>query len=85
MQAGDRVRINPVRPPQPAAVNVWWICGLLLLATVLNYLDRQVLSLTADRIIQEFGLTREQFGEILAWFRYSYAGVQIAGGWLVDL
>ena len=67
-----------------AAPGTWWICLLLLLATVLNYLDRQVLALTADRIIAEYGLTHEQFGELLAWFRYSYAGVQIGGGWLVD-
>ena len=31
----------------------WVICGLLLGATVLNYLDRQVLSLTAEKIIEE--------------------------------
>jgi ACS family hexuronate transporter-like MFS transporter len=77
------------KPPDSAvrrvAPGTWWICLLLLFATVLNYLDRQVLSLTADRIIAEYGLSREQFGELLAWFRYSYAAVQIGGGWLVDL
>ena len=62
----------------------WWICGLLMLATVLNYLDRQVLSLTAEKIIGEFRVDQEAFGKILASFRYSYAVVQIGGGWLVD-
>jgi ACS family hexuronate transporter-like MFS transporter len=62
----------------------WWICGFLFLATVLNYLDRQVLSLTADRIIGEFGLTKEGFGKIIAAFRYSYGIFQIFGGFLVD-
>ena len=28
----------------------WWICGLLMLATVVNYMDRQTLSVTAKRI-----------------------------------
>ncbi|MBK9166225.1 MAG: MFS transporter [Bryobacterales bacterium] len=62
----------------------WWVCGLLLLATILNYLDRQVLSLTAEKIIDEFGVTKEGFGMVLSAFRYSYAVMQIAGGWLVD-
>lgn len=62
----------------------WWVCGLLLLATMLNYLDRQVLSLTAERIIAEFHTTKEGFGEIIAVFRYAYATVQFFGGWIVD-
>ena len=40
----------------------WWVCGLLLLATILNYLDRQVLSLTAEKIIEECGVAKEGFG-----------------------
>jgi MFS transporter, ACS family, hexuronate transporter len=86
MKAGAKGQLSETatRSFARAAPGTWWICLLLLLATVLNYLDRQVLALTADRIIAEYGLTREQFGELLAWFRYSYAGVQIVGGWLVD-
>jgi len=62
----------------------WWIAILLLAATILNYLDRQVLSLTAEKVIGEFGIGQEGFGRIVAAFRYSYAFVQVAGGWLVD-
>jgi len=62
----------------------WWICILLLLATVLNYLDRQVLSLTAEHVMAEFGLDKEGFGRVLGAFRYSYALVQVFGGWIVD-
>jgi MFS transporter, ACS family, hexuronate transporter len=62
----------------------WWICILLLAATVLNYLDRQVLSLTAEHVMQEFGLDKEGFGRVLGAFRYSYAIVQVFGGWIVD-
>ena len=62
----------------------WWICGFLFLATALNYLDRQVLSLTADKIIGEFGLNKEGFGKVIAVFRYSYGIFQIFGGFLVD-
>src|SRR4051794_30615547 len=67
-----------------SAVAKWWICTLLLLATVLNYLDRQVLSLTAERLMAEFRIDKEGFGQIVASFRYSYAAVQLFGGWIVD-
>lgn len=62
----------------------WWLCGFLFLATVLNYLDRQVLALTAEKIIDEFQLNKEGFGRVISAFRAGYAIFQIAGGWLVD-
>lgn len=66
------------------SARTWWTCFLLFVATSIVYLDRQVLSLTAGRIIADFGLTNEQFGQIVAAFRYSYGLVQILGGFLVD-
>lgn len=74
---------EPVRTLLPVSAK-WWICILLLLATVLNYLDRQVLSLTAEHVMNEFGLDKEGFGRVLGAFRYSYALVQVFGGWIVD-
>lgn len=62
----------------------WGVAVVLFLSTVLNYIDRQVLSLNAEYVMGEFDLTREQFGWIVAAFRYAYAGFQTAGGWLVD-
>lgn len=74
---------NPDFPVKTPA-RVWWLCGFLFLATVLNYLDRQVLALTAELIIEEFNLTQEELGGVIAAFRYAYAIFQIAGGWMVD-
>jgi len=71
---------HPQRPP----ARTWWICFMLFLATAIVYLDRQVLALTAPKIIATFHLTNEQFGHIVAAFRYSYGLVQIFGGFLVD-
>src|ERR1700721_2520525 len=68
---------------RPSA-RTWLICFLLFLATAIVYLDRQVLALTAPKIIATFHLTNEQFGQIVAAFRYSYGVVQIFGGFLVD-
>jgi ACS family hexuronate transporter-like MFS transporter len=66
------------------SARTWWICFLLFCATSIVYLDRQVLALTAGKIIAEFRLTNEQFGQIVGSFRYSYGLVQIFGGFLVD-
>ncbi len=68
----------------PVDRRVWAVVFLLFCATVLNYLDRQVLALTAEQIIDEFHITKEDFGRIISAFRYAYAFFQIAGGWVVD-
>jgi len=62
----------------------WYICGILFLATVLNYLDRQTMSICAPKITAEFGLSNEQFGELLSAFRWTYAVMQIPAGYLAD-
>ncbi len=42
----------------------WWVCGLLLLATTINYMDRQTLANAAVRIVSEFKLSKEQYGDL---------------------
>jgi MFS transporter, ACS family, hexuronate transporter len=73
-----------VKTSERVSARTWWVCFLLFLATAIVYLDRQVLALTAGRIIADFGLTKESFGQIIAAFRYSYGFFQIVGGFLVD-
>lgn len=60
------------------------ICGFLFLATALNYVDRQVLALTASKIIADFGLSKEGLGDVIRAFRYAYGLFQIFGGYFVD-
>ena len=55
----------------------WIICGLLFFATTVNYLDRQVLSLTwKDFIAPEFHWTDSNYGDITASFLYSVCHCQ---------
>ncbi len=35
----------------------WWIASLLFLATVINYIDRQTLSVLAPVLREEFGMS----------------------------
>ncbi len=74
----------PAAPHLPTPRSVWVVCGVMWAATVLNYLDRQVLSLTAEHVMREYDLTQEGFGRLVAAFRYTYGFCQLAGGWLVD-
>ena len=47
----------------------WYLCALLFVATTVNYLDRQVLSLTwKDFIAPEFHWTDTDYGMITGWF-----------------
>lgn len=78
------IESRQMRTQERISARTWWTCFLLFLATSIVYLDRQVLALTAGKIIAEFGLTNEQFGQIVGAFRYSYGLVQIFGGFLVD-
>jgi ACS family hexuronate transporter-like MFS transporter len=63
----------------------WVICSMLFFATTVNYLDRQVLSLTwKDFIAPEFHWTNSDYGNITAWFSIFYAAGMLFAGRFVD-
>ena len=63
----------------------WVICGLLFLATTINYMDRQVLSLTwKDFIAPEFHWTDANYGTITAYFSIFYAIANLFAGKFID-
>ena len=63
----------------------WTICSLLFFATTINYLDRQVLSLTwKDYIVPEFHWNNNDYGTITAIFSLAYAFSMLLAGKFVD-
>lgn len=62
----------------------WWVCVLLLLATMVNYMDRLTLNQTAKRIKDELQLTNEQYGQIEFTFGVGFALGSLLVGWSVD-
>ncbi|MBQ8069734.1 MAG: MFS transporter [Bacteroidales bacterium] len=63
----------------------WWICSLLFVATTVNYLDRQVLSLTYKEFIApEFHWTDADYGTITSMFSIFYAIACLFAGKFVD-
>jgi MFS family permease len=62
----------------------WYVCGLLLLATTINYMDRQTLSSAAPRVIEDFQLSNEQYGDLEMWFGYAFAFGALIFGVIAD-
>ena len=63
----------------------WTICLLLFLATTVNYMDRQVLSLTWKEFISpEFHWTDANYGLITAVFSIVYAIANLIAGRFID-
>ena len=61
----------------------WWIGGLLFLSTVINYLDRQTLSVLAPSLKTEFHWSNQDFALVVISFRVAYAVMQtVSGRWL---
>jgi MFS transporter, ACS family, hexuronate transporter len=62
----------------------WYIGGLLFLSTVINYIDRQTLSVLAPYIKTEFQWSNADFAWLIVAFRIAYAFGQTASGRLLD-
>jgi ACS family hexuronate transporter-like MFS transporter len=62
----------------------WWICGLLMLATMINYMDRLTVNLTAPRIKADLLLSNEQYGQVEGVFGLAFAAGALLFGWSAD-
>ncbi|MDQ8705191.1 MFS transporter [Streptomyces sp. LHD-70] len=60
------------------------IAVMLFVTVVINYLDRSNLSIALPEIARELDLNTAQQGLLLSAFGWTYAALQIPGGWLVD-
>src|SRR6201986_3345619 len=62
----------------------WLIVALLLAATTINYLDRQIIGLLKPILEKEFKWTETDFSHIVMAFTASYAIGLISLGWVID-
>ncbi len=63
---------------------VWVICGLMLLATMLNYMDRQTLAQQATEIRGALGLSNENYGWLETGFGLAFAFGSLVTGAMAD-
>lgn len=69
---------------RPIANLRWWIGGLLFASTVINYLDRQTLSVLAPYLKQQYEWNNQNFALIVIAFRVAYSIGQTLSGRLID-
>ncbi len=62
----------------------WTVCALLFVATTINYLDRQVLSLLFPMLQEKFGWTNSQYANIASAFQFTYAICLLFAGRVID-
>ncbi len=62
----------------------WRICALLLAATTINYIDRQVLGVLAPFLQQEIGWNEIEYGYIVTAFQAAYAIGLLCAGAIID-
>lgn len=62
----------------------WWIGGILFASTVINYIDRQTLSLLAPYLKVEYHWTNSDYANIVIAFRVAYTLGQIIFGIFMD-
>ena len=71
--------------PATAVFRVRWVMiGLVFLATVINYLDRQALSVAAPVIIEQFHLSNVEYSRIIFAFMLAYTVMNGVSGPMVD-
>ena len=68
----------------PRSKRIVIVCLLLLLASAVNYMDRQTLAVASARIKSEFQLENVQYGRVEAIFGYSFAFGSLFWGFIVD-
>jgi ACS family hexuronate transporter-like MFS transporter len=68
---------------QPSRLR-WSIGAMLFLSTVINYIDRQTLSVLASTVSKELGLSNVQYANVLTAFLVPYTAMYVVSGWLAD-
>src|SRR5205823_6116555 len=75
--------MSAASPQRPVSWR-WWVCGLLLFASMINYMDRQTLANVAVRITNEFKLNHEQYGNLEWVFGWAFAVGSLIFGVIAD-
>jgi len=62
----------------------WYVCALLFFASVVNYIDRQVIGILKPTLQQQFGWSELDYGDIVFSFQLAYAIGFLFAGRLMD-
>jgi ACS family hexuronate transporter-like MFS transporter len=62
----------------------WAILAMLFAATVLNYVDRQTLSILASQVQKDLGIDDVGYAHVVQYFLIAYALAYLGAGWVTD-
>ncbi len=62
----------------------WWIVGLLFIAAILNYIDRQTLSALAPTIQKDLDMNEQDYANVVNIFLVAYTIAYLISGRIVD-
>jgi hypothetical protein len=60
----------------------WWIAGLLLLASILNCLDHNPVSVLAPSIQRELDISDQQYAHVMSFSMMAYSLAYLCSGWV---
>jgi MFS transporter, ACS family, hexuronate transporter len=75
---------SPLPHPRPIPSLRWWIGAILFASTVINYIDRQTLSILAPFLKQQYHWTNTDYAAIAIAFRAAYSIGQTVCGRQID-
>lgn len=82
-QASAEIDTSAEKPLKSVRIR-WYLIALLVIGGIINYLDRNNLSIANTTIAKEFGLNTLQMGLLLSAFSWPYAIANLPAGYLVD-
>ncbi|WP_110946626.1 MFS transporter [Pseudomonas bohemica] len=71
-------------PARPMSHRRWFMLSLLLIATIINYVDRVNISIAAPFMAKDLGLDKVQMGLIFSAFAWTYAFALVPAGFIAD-
>jgi ACS family D-galactonate transporter-like MFS transporter len=81
MSAGTQDALLPQRLPTRRR---WFMLSLLLIATIINYIDRVNISIAAPFMAKDLGLDKIEMGLIFSAFAWTYALALVPAGFIAD-
>lgn len=82
-QASAEINATQEKPVKNVRIR-WYLIAVLVIGGIVNYLDRNNLSIANTTIAKEFGLSALQMGLLLSAFSWPYAIANLPAGYLVD-
>jgi len=73
-----------IAPPYPKPVVAWLVVGMLIVAAIFSFIDRQIVAIVVDDMKHDLGVGDAQIGWLYGIFAVFYALAGFPLAWLSD-